>query len=209
MNVALPRGVVGVIRTTRPDHALTVARGWIRAGVPGVEITLTVPDAESVIAQVAAEGGARVGAGTVLDPARVASCVAAGAAYIVSPDTCAEVVAEAVRLGVPVVPGAMTPSEMSTAVRLGAAAVKVFPVAMLGGPAFLHAVLEPMPHLSVVASGGVRVEQVEDYLKAGAAAVCLSKELILADAVERGDVDGVAEFAASVLESTGVSAVDM
>jgi 2-dehydro-3-deoxyphosphogluconate aldolase/(4S)-4-hydroxy-2-oxoglutarate aldolase len=207
VTAALPRGIVGVIRTPRPDHALTLARGWLRAGVPGVEITLTVPDAESVIAEVAGEGGTRVGAGTVLDPARVAGCVAAGASYVVAPDTSAEVIAEAVRLGVPAVPGAMTPTEMAAAVRLGATAVKLFPASLVGGAAFVRAVLEPMPHLSVVASGGVRVEQVRDYLEAGATAVCLGRELILPDAVERGDVDAVAEFAAGVLERSGIAAV--
>lgn len=205
MSGDLPRGIVGVIRTSRTDHALTLARGWLLAGVPGVEVTLTVPDAESVLAAVAAEGGDRIGAGTVLDPTRVASCVAAGAAYIVAPDSSPEVIRQCLEHGVPAVPGTLTPTEMSAAMRMGASAVKVFPISGVGGPAFVRSVLEPMPTLRVVASGGITADQVPDYLDAGVWSVCLGREIVDPRAVDDGDVRGVAAYAARILGRAGVA----
>jgi 2-dehydro-3-deoxyphosphogluconate aldolase/(4S)-4-hydroxy-2-oxoglutarate aldolase len=194
-----PRGIVAVVRTDRTADALVLARGYLLAGLPAVEITLTVPDATAVIRAVAGDAGGRVGAGTVLDPARVDEVVAAGAAYVVAPDTNPAVLRRAAELGVPAVPGALTPTEMTTAVRLGAAAVKVFPVSGVGGAGYVRAVLEPLPFLRVVASGGITVEEVPAYLAAGAWAVCLGKELVDRAALAAGDVAGVAERAAGVL----------
>jgi 2-dehydro-3-deoxyphosphogluconate aldolase / (4S)-4-hydroxy-2-oxoglutarate aldolase len=202
---ALPRGVVAVIRTHSTAEALTLARGYLRAGVPGVEVTLTVPDAAAVIRAVAGSADGRVGAGTVLDPARVDEVVASGAAYVVAPDTNPAVLARAAALGVPAVPGTLTPTEMTAAVRQGAAGVKVFPVSGVGGAAYVRAVLEPLPFLRVVASGGITVEEVPAYLDAGAWAVCLGKELVDRAALAAGDVDGVAEKAAAVLARAGVA----
>lgn len=207
MSVRLPAGVIGVIRTDNTERARVVAEGWLLAGVPGVEITLTVPDAESVIAVAARGSGGRVGAGTVLDPDQVAACVAAGAGYIVAPDLNAAVVAAAQAAQVPIAPGALTPSEMTTAARLGAAAVKVFPATPMGGADYLRAVLEPLPFLTVIASGGIRAEEVPAYLDVGVHAVCLGKELVDVAAAQRGDVAGVAEYAARVLDRCRVAAV--
>jgi 2-dehydro-3-deoxyphosphogluconate aldolase/(4S)-4-hydroxy-2-oxoglutarate aldolase len=207
VSAGLPRGIIGVIRTDSSERARVVAEGWMLAGVPGVEVTLTVPDAESVIAAVAATGMGRVGAGTVVDASRITGCVAAGAGYIVAPDLNAAVVAGARSAGVPVVPGALTPSEMTAAVRLGADAVKVFPVTAVGGVAYLRAVLEPLPFLTVVASGGVRVDEVAAYLDEGVHAVCLGKELVDLAAAQRGDVAAIAEHASRVLDRCGVAPV--
>ena len=200
-----PRGIVGVVRTTRSDHARTLAHGWLRAGVPGVEVTTTVPDTASLIGSLASRYGVRVGVGTVLDPRTVETFVAAGAAYVLAPNTDLAVVAEARRLGVPAVPGALTPTEIAYAVRLGASAVKVFPVGALGGVAYLRSVLEPMPTLRLVASGGIAVEQVAEYLACGVHAVCLGRALIDPAALEAGDADGIAEHAARVLARAGVT----
>jgi 2-dehydro-3-deoxyphosphogluconate aldolase/(4S)-4-hydroxy-2-oxoglutarate aldolase len=197
--MTLPSGVVGVIRTTDPDHALTLGRGLLAAGVPGVEITMTVPDAPAVIAELAPGSDGRVGAGTVRTPDEVDACVGAGAAYIVAPGLELPVLERARALGVPMVPGALTPTEMTTAVAAGAAGVKVFPVGAVGGPGYLKAILEPLRELRIVASGGIEVEQIEQYLAAGAYSVCLGKALVDAAAVERGDVDGVRRYAKSVL----------
>lgn len=195
----LPSGVVAVVRTDRTDHALTLARGLLRAGIPGVEITMTVPDATQVIAALAPEAGGRVGAGTVTEAWQVAQCVAAGATYIVAPNLDPEVLARCRELGVAAVPGTLTPSEMQAAVALGASAVKVFPVSAVGGTDYLRAVLEPLPHLRIVASGGIQTHQVGEYLAAGAWAVCLGRALFDEEAVRRGDVAAVADFAAAAL----------
>ena len=207
MTVHLPEGVVGVIRTATTADALVLARGYLAAGVPGVEITLSVPDAVSVIRAVAPQGGDRVGVGTVREPDGVPQLVAAGAAYVVAPDTNPAVLDAARAAGVPAVPGALTPTEMANAVRLGAAAVKVFPIGGVGGAGYVRSVLEPMPDLRVVASGGITAGEVARYLDAGAVAVCLGRELVDPEALAAGDVDGIAAHAAGVLELVGVAAL--
>lgn len=206
MTGRVPEGVVGVIRTARTADALLLARGYLAAGVPGVEVTLSVPDAESVIRSVAPEGGDRVGVGTVRDPSAVARLVAAGAAYVVAPHFDPAVVDAARAAGVPAVPGVLTPTEMAAAVRAGAAAVKVFPISGVGGAGYVRSVLEPMPDLRVVASGGITAGEVGRYLDAGAVAVCLGRDLVDADALAAGDVDGIAAYAAQVLVRAGVAA---
>lgn len=194
-----PRGVVGVVRTDRADQAVTLGRGWLLAGVPGIEVTTTVPDAATVIAELAPDSAGRVGAGTVLTPDQAEMCVRAGAAYLVAPNLDPDVLARAAELCVPFVPGTLTPSEMVAAARAGAAAVKVFPVTAVGGLDYVRAVREPLPQLRIVASGGITVGEVSAYLHAGAYSVCLGKALTDQDAVERGDIGAVARYASGVL----------
>lgn len=210
-NSLLPSGIVGVVRTRHPEHALTLALGWLRAGVPGIEITTTVPDAAQVIAELAPRAPGRVGAGTVRTTRQAEECVRAGAAYLVAPNLNPAIIARAAELAVPMVPGTLTPSEMAAAAEAGAAAVKVFPVGAVGGVAYLKAIREPLSELRVVASGGIAVQDVTRYLAAGAYSVCLGAALTDPKAVERGDVDGVARFAALTLArsgSTPVAAID-
>jgi 2-dehydro-3-deoxyphosphogluconate aldolase/(4S)-4-hydroxy-2-oxoglutarate aldolase len=196
----IPRGVVAVIRTNDPRHALTLARGLAGTSVAAIEVTLTVPDAVDVIAQLTAEGVTRVGAGTVRSAAQVEACVRAGAQFIVSPHTDPEIVAAALRCGVAVVPGALTPSEIAHALALEATAVKIFPVNAVGGLAYVQAVLEPLPEVRLVVSGGIAPKDVPAYLAGGAWAACLGSSLWQPASVESGDVDAVWEFATKVLD---------
>lgn len=195
----LQRGVISVVRTRSAKSALTLARGVARAAVSGIEVTMTVPDAIEVIATLTAEGVAGVGAGTVRTIAQLEGCIEAGAQFVVSPHTNAELVTAAVDLGVPVIPGALTPSEIMRAMALGASAVKVFPVLAVGGISFVQAVLEPIPDARLVLSGEVTLAEVDDYLAAGAWAACIGPDLWRAEDVERGDVEAVAKFADAAL----------
>jgi 2-dehydro-3-deoxyphosphogluconate aldolase/(4S)-4-hydroxy-2-oxoglutarate aldolase len=200
----VPRGIVAVIRASDADVAELLAIGMADAGVPTIEITMTVPDAAGVIERLRGLP-ARLGAGTVLDADACTACVQAGATFIVAPDTDAEVIARATQLGVPAVPGVLTPTELRHAQRLGASAFKVFPISAVGGPGYVRALLEPFPGIAIVASGGIRAADAAAYFDAGCTAVCLGRELIDPAAVEARDVGAIATHARRVLEQTTVA----
>jgi 2-dehydro-3-deoxyphosphogluconate aldolase/(4S)-4-hydroxy-2-oxoglutarate aldolase len=206
--------VIAVVRAGSAAEARTIVRGLARAAVPAIELTMTVPDAVGIIAELAGEfggrgafgalaapgGGTVLGAGTVLDPADAAACADAGARFLVSPVTDAAVLEEAHRRGVPYVGGALTPTEVLASMRAGADAVKLFPVGSVGGAGYLRALREPLPGLRAVVSGGIAASEVGGYLAAGAHAVCLGGALIDREAARRGDVDKVAAWARAALE---------
>ena len=205
---AVPGGVIAVVRAASAAEARTVVPGLARAGVAAVELTMTVPDAVEIIAELAgsdAMSGTVLGAGTVLDPAEAGACAQAGARFLVSPVTDAAVLAEAHRCGVPYVGGALTPTEVLASMRAGADAVKLVPVGSVGGAGYLRALREPLPGLRAVVSGGIVVGEVGDYLAAGAHAVCLGGALIDREAARRSDVAGVTAWARTALKriSTG------
>jgi len=194
-----PTGVIAVVRAATPAECRTIVRGLVRAAVPAIELTMTVPDAVTIIGEFAASGTV-IGAGTVLDPAACAACGAAGATFIVSPVTDAGVLEQAHRRGVPYIGGALTPTEVLASMRAGSDAVKLFPVGAVGGVGYLRALREPLPALRAVVSGGITAGEASGYLAAGAHAVCLGGALIDREAARRGDVDAVAVRARRVLE---------
>ena len=206
----VPGGVIAVVRAATAAEARTIVHGLTRAGVPAVELTMTVPDAVRIIAEFAGSGstsgtvlGTVLGAGTVLDPAEAGACARAGARFLVSPVTDAAVLAEAHRCGVPYVGGALTPTEVLASMRAGSDAIKLFPVGSMGGAGYLRALREPLPGLRAVVSGGIAAGDVGDYLAAGAHAVCLGGALIDREAAGRGDADGVAAWARAALDRIG------
>ncbi|MFF0370681.1 bifunctional 4-hydroxy-2-oxoglutarate aldolase/2-dehydro-3-deoxy-phosphogluconate aldolase [Micromonospora sp. NPDC005087] len=182
--------LLGIIRGT--DTAASIATGvaLLQEGVRIVEVALTTPGALRVIEAIraAAPVGALVGAGTVLTAADVADVAAAGAHFVVTPAV-VDSIPEAVRRGLPVAAGALTPTEAYTAVRMGAAAVKLFP-ASLGGPAYLRALRDPFPELPLLAVGGVGLAEMPAYLDAGAIAVGVGGPLV-GDAASGGDLDAL------------------
>ena len=199
---ALPT-LIAVVRADSAPECRTVVRGLRRAGVEAIEVTFTVPSAAELIAELAAEGGGLLGAGTVLDAAQCRAAIDAGARFVVSPVTDPAVLAEARRGGVACIGGALSPSEVWAAMSAGVDAVKVFPVSSLGGPSYLRALREPFPTLRAVVSGGVRPEDVAAYLEAGAQSVCMGGALIDRRAAAAGDVEAVARHAAAVLSRIG------
>lgn len=193
-----PSGVILVLRTDDRRTAENAARAAAEGGIDAVEITLTVPDAIGLIAELQ-DLSVPVGVGTVLTAQQVTSAVAAGAAFVVSPNTDHEVMAAARELGAPMIPGALTPTEIQTAHRMGAAAVKVFPAGSLGGPQYLRELTGPLPHITYVASGGVSADNAGDYFAAGAHAVCIGRSIFPSAMLERGDLIELAERARSFM----------
>jgi 2-dehydro-3-deoxyphosphogluconate aldolase/(4S)-4-hydroxy-2-oxoglutarate aldolase len=180
--------LVAILRAAGAGRFLEVGRVLYEAGVRGIEVTLTSEGALEAFGRLREElpGDALLGVGTVRSVADAELAVAAGAGYLVAPDLRPEVVGWAVERGLAVVPGALTPTEVAAAWAAGATAVKVFPVSAVGGPAYVKAVRAPLPEVPLVPTGGVGIDDIGDYLDAGAAAVGLGSPL-LGDA---GDPDG-------------------
>jgi 2-dehydro-3-deoxyphosphogluconate aldolase/(4S)-4-hydroxy-2-oxoglutarate aldolase len=201
--LVVPAGVIAVVRAATAAQARVIVHGLVRAAVPAIELTLTVPGALTILAEaaraVAPGSGTMLGAGTVLDRRACEEAVAAGARFVVSPVTDPPVLEQAHRDGVPYVGGALTPTEVLASMRAGVDAVKLFPVGSVGGPAYLRALREPLPGLRAVVSGGIGAGEVRDYLAAGAHAVCLGGALIDRAAAGRGDVEAVAARARQAL----------
>lgn len=149
-------GIIAVIRTDTARAAIALALGLEGTPVGSVEVTMTVPDAVEVVRDLNARLQLPVGVGTVTEAAMVEPAVAAGAAFLVSPGLDTEVVGAALATGVPVMAGALTPTEILAAWKTGATAVKVFPVSSVGGPDYVRMVRAPLPHVPLVVSGGDR-----------------------------------------------------
>ena len=192
--------LVAIVRGTDRDAALQSVLALIDAGIGMVEVSLTMPGADVVMAKARDALGpdALLGCGTVVttdDAARAADC---GAGYVVTP-ALGEGIAAARARGLPVLGGAFTPSELVEAMHRGADAIKLFP-AMLGGPGYLRALLGPFPDLPIVPVGGVDAHQARAYLDAGAAAVGVGSPLV-GDAASGGSLEDLRERAKAFLEA--------
>lgn len=166
-------GIVAVVRATSGDDAIRIAEACIEGGVPAIELTFTVPMAHHVIEQLAARytnGEIILGAGTVMDPETARIAILSGAEYVVSPYFNAETVKLCNRYRVPCMPGAMTIKEVVEAMEAGADIIKVFPGEAFG-PKILKAIKGPIPYAKMMPTGGVDVNNVGEWIKAGAVAV--------------------------------------
>jgi 2-dehydro-3-deoxyphosphogluconate aldolase/(4S)-4-hydroxy-2-oxoglutarate aldolase len=172
-------GAVAVLRLRDPAPAERVIDAICTGGVRAVEVTVTMPDALAVIENTANQLGDDVllGVGSVLDVYTARRAVDAGARYVVSPVFHGDVVEAAHAAGVPVFPGAFSPTEILRAHQAGADIVKVFPAEVLG-PAFIRGVLAPMPFLRLMPTGGVTPDNVGDWIRAGAVAVGVGSALL-------------------------------
>jgi len=202
-------GIIPIIRAPSADAVVPVAEALLHAGLPVVEITLTVPNAVDAIGAVAKRfsGKLLVGAGTVTDAEMCKRAVDAGAEFIVTPCLVPAVIDAARRADVAVVPGALTPTEVFEAFRSGGDMVKVFPVQSVGGAAYLRALRGPFPNIPLVPTGGVTLDNIAEMFQAGAAAVGVGSELISQDALARLDYAAIGrlakQFLAAVRQARG------
>jgi 2-dehydro-3-deoxyphosphogluconate aldolase/(4S)-4-hydroxy-2-oxoglutarate aldolase len=172
--------VVAILRAADAGRFLEVGRVLYEGGVRAVEVTLTSEGALEAFARLREElpGDALLGVGTVRSLGDAERAAGAGATYLIAPDFRADVVAWAVERELPVVPGALTPTEVAAAWAAGATAVKVFPVSAVGGPAYVKAVRAPLPEVPLMPTGGVGIDDIGAYLAAGAAAVGVGAPLL-------------------------------
>ncbi len=173
-------GVIAVIRADKAEDLVDVGRALRQGGVKFIEITMTVPRALAVIEEATAalkSEDVYIGAGTVLDAETARQAMLAGANYIVSPVFRPDVISICKRYAVPVMPGAMTPTEVLNAWEAGADVVKIFP-AGVGGPRFFKDLKGPFPHIKIMPTGGVNRATAAEFIKAGACAVGVGGELV-------------------------------
>jgi 2-dehydro-3-deoxyphosphogluconate aldolase/(4S)-4-hydroxy-2-oxoglutarate aldolase len=192
----LNSGVVAVLRAPSGELLAEVAQALLAGGVDCLEVTFTVPKALGVLETVADRLGDKVllGAGTVLDPETARSALLAGARFIVSPTVNLQTIQLCKRYSVPVMPGALTPTEILTAWEAGADVVKVFP-SEITGPAYLKALRGPLPQIRLMPTGGVTLSTAAEFLKAGACALGIGGSLVSAEAIKSRDWTGIENLA--------------
>ena len=195
-------GLIPVVRAESPDIAMRATDAIKQGGVSVLEITMTVPGAIRVIEEVVKRFGdeAIVGAGTVLDAETARACMLAGAQFIVSPALDLDTIACCRRYSIPVIPGALTPSEVATAWKAGADFVKVFPANAVGGASYIKALKAPLPQIELVPTGGVSLATAADFIKAGAAALGVGSDLVDTKALRAGDDKMITERARQFIE---------
>jgi 2-dehydro-3-deoxyphosphogluconate aldolase / (4S)-4-hydroxy-2-oxoglutarate aldolase len=187
-------GLLAVLRAPDPDGARRAVHVLIEAGVTGIEITYSTPGAASVISSLRETYGddALVGAGTVTKAEQASEAAAAGAGFLVSPGLDDEVVAAMLGTGLTTMAGALTPTEVMRATRLGVDVVKVFPGSLVG-PSYLRSLRGPFPNVPFMPTGGVSAANVADWLAAGAVAVGAGGELASDSDIRSGDFDAIRE----------------
>lgn len=196
-------GVVAVLRGDTPEEVVRMAEQAIAGGIKVIEVTMTVPFALRAIEELAkryssampgSDNYAIIGVGTVLDPETARAAILSGAEFVVGPSLNPDTVALCNRYRIPVMPGVMTIQEIQSALELGVDIVKLFP-GNLYSPSMIKAIKGPMPQANIMPTGGVSLNNLGEWIKAGAVAVGIGSDLT-SEAVKTGDYALVAEKAA-------------
>ena len=181
-------GIIAVVRAQQFSQVLPLSEALMAGGVNVIEITMTTPNAIAAIREAREKLAERalIGVGTVLDAGTCRAAIAAGAEFVVTPICRTELVAIAHTAGVPIMLGAYTPTEAQLAHEAGADFIKIFPADTLG-PGYIKALRAPLPHLRIVPTGGVDVQNVADFLKAGCAALGVGSSLVSTKILQEAD----------------------
>ena len=199
----LAGGIIPVIRAPSADLALKAVEAICAGGIDVVELTMTVPGAVALIEELKSRFGddVMVGAGTVLDADTARACVEAGAEFVVCPIVDRPTVVFCRARGVPVMPGALTPTEIVEATRAGADIVKIFPCGAVGGASYIRSLKAPFPNVRFVPTGGVSIQNVGDFIRAGASAVGVGADLVDIGRIVEGQAAAVTENARHYLDA--------
>ena len=193
--------LIPVLRARNAGQAHAVVQALMAGGVTVVEVTMTVPGAVSVLKELKEEYGERLllGSGTVTTAAEAEATIEAGAEFVVSPSLHPAVVAATKAAGKLSIPGALTPTEVITAWRLGADYVKIFPCSAVGGAPYLKSLLAPFPDLKLIPTGGVTLETAAGFLRAGARALGVGADLVNLGAIDAGEPERITRAAEAYL----------
>ena len=196
-------GIVPVVRAANVAEAQQAVRAIFAGGISIVEITMTVPNAPSLIREVVREYGDKllVGAGTVLNYEQAAECLDAGVEFLVSPGFSVPVFKAALAREKLAIPGALTPTEVMAAAREGARLIKVFPCESMGGPKHIKALKGPFPEIDFIPTGGVSVSNAGEYFAAGSFALGIGSELVDLMALRRGESQNITNNCSKLLEA--------
>lgn len=183
-------GIVPVVRAATVEEANRAVEAICAGGIPIVEITMTVPNAITVIREVAQKYGSEVliGAGTITNAEQAKSCLRAGAEFLVSPGLSPAALSVAKSAGKLAIPGALTPTELMRAQELGARLVKIFPCGNVGGPKYLRSLKAPFPNACLIPTGGVNAANAGEFIAAGAFALGVGADLVDARALREGNL---------------------
>ena len=196
-------GIIPIIRVPSSDDALRIVDAIKAAGIDIIEITMTVPGAIEIMRDLGARYGDELvlGAGTVLEAETARLCMLAGAKFVVSPIVDEGMLTCCRTHGVVALPGALTPTEVVRAWRAGGDMVKVFPCGAVGGASYIRALKAPLPQIALVPTGGVSLETIGDFFKAGAAAVGAGADIVDLSKIREGRGDAITERARRYVEA--------
>lgn len=202
-------GVVAVLRADSAEEVAEMARRAVKGGIKIIEITMTVPFALRAIEQLSQEFSSEadpasdryavIGVGTVLDPETARAAILSGAEFVVAPAFNADTIKLCNRYAIPVMPGTMTIHEIQSALELGVDVVKLFP-GNLFQPSIISAIKGPLPQANIMPTGGVSLDNLKDWIKAGACAVGIGSDLTK-DAVKTGDLTLIEQKSAAYIEA--------
>ncbi len=194
-------GLVPVLRAESEQQALGIASAIADGGVTVLEITMTVPGAIRVMARLTKERpDILIGAGTVLDAETARICMLEGAQFVVSPALNLKTIEMCHRYSIPVLPGALTPTEVVTAWQAGADVIKVFPASALGGAKYLKSLKAPLPQVEMIPTGGVSLATAREFLEAGSFALGVGADLVDTKAMAEGKPEKITESAKKYLD---------
>jgi 2-dehydro-3-deoxyphosphogluconate aldolase / (4S)-4-hydroxy-2-oxoglutarate aldolase len=199
-------GVVAIVRLSDLSKAVGLSKALVEGGITALEFTLTNRDALRVISEVRnalpefANGQATIGAGTVRNPEDAQASIDAGAEFIVAPSTNLKTIDVCLQHGVPVMPGALTPTEIETAAQAGAQVIKIFPARSFG-PAYIKDLLGPMPELKLMPTGGVDLNNTDEFIENGAFGVGIGGNLVDAKRIAAEDWVGLTATAHSYVQA--------
>jgi 2-dehydro-3-deoxyphosphogluconate aldolase / (4S)-4-hydroxy-2-oxoglutarate aldolase len=196
-------GIVPVIRAASVNDAMRAVDAISAGGIPIVEITMTVPNAVSVIQQVASQFGSDilVGAGTITTAEQAKRAIDSGAQFIVSPGLSIPVLSAAHASGILTIPGALTPTELMMARENGAKLVKIFPCGNVGGPKYLKSLKAPFPDANLIPTGGVNLSNAAEFIAAGAFALGIGADLVNEAALRDGNSAQITQTARELVKA--------
>ncbi len=187
---------IAVIRSSEKELAWQMASSVAAGGMQFIEITWNTHKAAELIAELRSEfPNFSIGTGTLLNLEQLQRAIDCGAQFMFTPHTDLAMIKAAVDAGVPIVPGAFSPTEILTAWQAGATCVKVFPISALGGAAYLKSLQGPLGHIPLIPTGGVTLENAKLFIDAGAIAVGLAGDLFPKDLVENRDWEAIGQIA--------------
>lgn len=195
-------GLLAVLRGPSEDLTVKMVEALVAGGVLGIEITYSTPNAAAVVQKLREIFGEKIllGMGTLTRPEQAAEAKAAGASFLVSPHTDPELAAAMRETGLAMMMGALTPSEVVQAHKLGSDIVKMFP-GSLGGPSYMKAVRDPLPNIPLMPTGGVQVDNIAEWFAAGAVAVGAGGSLCPRAWAEAGEFGKISERARQYMDA--------
>jgi 2-dehydro-3-deoxyphosphogluconate aldolase / (4S)-4-hydroxy-2-oxoglutarate aldolase len=196
-------GIVPVVRAANLDEARRAIDAICTGGISIIEVTMTVPNAPAMIQELVRQYGTSVltGAGTVTTAKQAEICLDAGAQFLVSPGLSVPVLQTAARCGILAIPGALTPTEVMSALEAGSKLIKIFPCGSAGGPKHIKALKAPFPETRLIPTGGVNLGNAADYFAAGSFALGVGADLVDLAALRRKEPNKIIDMAKALIDA--------